>query len=110
MRSLDFAAHTAYLDEATGSGLLVRPLPCEDVADPLEVGTLHAADWTAAVRHLLAMGWEPSEDECGDLVCEGFTSDGREVLGLCGFLAVAREDIPEQARAFQQLRVWVGLA
>jgi hypothetical protein len=110
VRSIDFACHTAHLDDANGCGLLVRPLPPHDVPDPLRVGSLHEADWTAAMRFLHSIGWEPSEGDDGGLVHEGYTVDGREVVGLFGWDPVTSlPTIPQQASSFEELRSVAGL-
>ena len=77
MFTIEFAAHVAYLDPRTGSGLLVRPKP----ADDLSVGmvSLHAADWDHVIAELDRLGWEPTEDDDGLPMFDGMTTDGREV-------------------------------
>ena len=81
MFTIEFAAHVAYLDPRTGSGLLVRPKP----ADDLSVGmvSLHAADWDHVIAELDRLGWEPTEDDDGLPMFDGMTTGGRFV-GLCG--------------------------
>lgn len=83
MQTIKFAAHVAYLDPMTGTGLLVRPKPADDLS--LDgVVSLHAADSDAAIAHLRALGWEPTEGEDGLPLFDGITTDGREVCGLYG--------------------------
>ncbi len=77
--------------------------PREDVADPLGGQSLHHADWDAVVRHLDGLGWEPSEDEHGDLCHAGYTSDGREVIGLYGREPIIVPTLDEEARAIAAL-------
>jgi hypothetical protein len=103
VRTFTYASHAAYLDPLHGTGLLVRPLPREDVADPLGGQSLHHADWDAVVRHLDGLGWEPSEDEHGDLCHAGYTSDGREVIGLYGREPIIVPTLDEEARAIAAL-------
>lgn len=91
MHVLHFASHTAHVDDLAGCGLLRLPAPGEDLRGPLLGESLHGADWADVVRFLAASGWEPSEDEHGDLVHEGYTTDGREVVALC-----RSEGIPAQ--------------
>lgn len=99
---VDFAAHVAYLDPATGTGYLVVPRPELDIAaldDTLleaarsdghaDVGrsvrlSLHAADRESALRHLAEDGWAPLLDEHGRIESAGRTAAGLEVLCLHG--------------------------
>src|SRR5665647_3827987 len=85
MQTLTFAAHTAYLDLMTGTGLLVRPDPADDQWLDGMV-SLHAADWDAAIAHLRGLGWEPleSEEEDGTPMFAGVTADGRDAIALYG--------------------------
>jgi hypothetical protein len=82
MRTLTFAAHTAYIDPMTGEGLLVRPRPELDLG--FGFPSLHAADWGAAIAHLSWLGWEPMEDDDGSPMLAGITADGRDIIGLYG--------------------------
>ncbi|GIG92370.1 hypothetical protein [Plantactinospora endophytica] len=84
IETVAYASHTAHIDPMTGEGLLVLPRVADDI-DPLGgVVTLHAADWDHAIGDLGQRGWQPSEDDGGDLVHVGTTVDGRPVIGLYG--------------------------
>ena len=108
VRTLAFASHVAHLDPLTGEGLLVLPLPTDDLRDPLGGRPLHEVEWAAVLRHLDALGWEPTEDEDGGLCHVGYTPEGREVVGLYGRVPVlSLPSIPEQAAALHDL---AGLA
>ena len=106
---VETACHAAYLDLLTGSGLLVLPKSRDD----LFLGsphTLHAADWHAMIEHLDDMGWEPSQDEFGDMTEDGTTLDGREVVGLYGLdRIIAQPSLGEYVEAFDRLRRAVGM-
>ena len=110
MLTVTYAGHVAHLDPLTGEGLLVRPLPADDMPDPLAGPSLHEVEWGAVMRHLDGLGWEPSEDEGGDLCHLGYTQDGREVVGLYGREPVtSMPSIPEQAAALDSLLERVGV-
>lgn len=89
----------------TGEGLLVRPLPSDDLAPFDGSGrSLHDAEWCAVVRHLDGIGWEPSEDEHGDLAHAGWTLDGCPVVGLYGREPITSEPtVAAMAEAFADL-------
>lgn len=53
------------IDEATGVGGLLLPDPTEDVADPLDGGTLHQVTVDAAIRHVHAQGLVLDTDDDG---------------------------------------------
>ena len=78
MMTIETACHRADLDPLTGCGYLTRPLPEDDLMG------LHGADWNAMIRLLAGHGWEPTEDEHGDVCPVGYSEDGREVIGLYG--------------------------
>ena len=84
MFTIQFAVHVAYIDPMTGTGLLVRPHP----ADDLTVGmpSLHAADWDHAIAELDRLGWTPleSEEADGTPMFAGVTADGRDAIALYG--------------------------
>jgi hypothetical protein len=83
VQTLAFASYLAHLDPLSGQGLLVRPLPGDDVPGPLGGPSLHEVEWSEVVRHLAALGWEPTEGDEPDGTCRaGFTRDGRKVCGL----------------------------
>ena len=99
---VEFAAHTAYLDPATGIGYLVLPRADSDVdalSDPLveaawserlsDFGdtprlSLHTADRRRALDHLGAAGWSLLRDEAGDVEVAGRTSDDRQAVCIYG--------------------------
>jgi hypothetical protein len=110
MQTIAYAAHVAHLDPVTGEGLLVRPPAADDLVDRLGHGSLHEADWNAAVRHLDDLGWEPSEDEVGGLCHVGHTRDGRAVVGLYGRAPViTAPSLAQAADAYVDLRRLAGL-
>ncbi|GAB3986126.1 hypothetical protein V1634_29155 [Plantactinospora veratri] len=95
--TITYADHVAHLDPVTGEGLLILPRVADDI-DPLAgPTTLHAAGWDHAMRDLDRRGWEPSEDDSGDLVHVGTTADGRPVIGLYGREPVTSTPSVEQA-------------
>ncbi|MFI2647590.1 hypothetical protein [Micromonospora fulviviridis] len=104
MEKIDFGCHTAYLDPMTGEGLLVLPRFADDL-DPLAgMVSLHAADWDHAIGDLGRRGWEPSEDDGGDLVHVGTTNDGRPVIGLYGREPmISTPSIKQAAEALREL-------
>lgn len=100
---IDFdGLYVAYLDQLTGQGQLVCPDPAGDLAmdeAPLQAVTpsdgsvgyvppcsLHEACEQRALSELDALGWEPSEGEDGwpSFCVDGYTADGRQVVGLYG--------------------------
>ncbi len=112
MRSVVFASHVAYLDDITGCGVLVRPMPHDDVVAPIAGQSLHEADWNALVRLLDDEGWEPIEDEDNrGLPCvEGYTRDGKQIIVLSGRDPLTTGlDLDEVARSFAELHELAGL-
>ncbi|MCY1144040.1 hypothetical protein OWR29_39105 [Actinoplanes sp. Pm04-4] len=116
METISYACHTAYLDPMTGSGLLVRPNPDDDVATPTEPGkiyatlSIHEADWDAVMRDLGHRGGEPSRDDKDDLILNGHTSDGDEVIALYGEDSIIDEPTIEQTReSFVELHRLAGV-
>lgn len=111
MFTVTFAAHVAYLDPTTGTGLLVRP----DAANDLSLGgmvSLHAADWDAAVAHLRRLGWEPleSEEADGTSMFAGVTADGRDTIALYGCEPItSMPSITELAEADAELAGMAGV-
>jgi hypothetical protein len=105
---LDLNTHTAYLDPMSGEGFLVLPLPGEDLE--LDGVSLHGAAELHALHELEAHGYELSEDEDGNpWLPVGFTSDGRQVVGLYGVDPVV--DLPsweQQAEAHAAFVALVG--
>jgi hypothetical protein len=96
----------------TGCGVLVRPRPSEDVLSPLPGPTLHEADRKAILWFLDQQGWEPI-DEAGNgepLTIEGYTSDGRQVVGLYGRHPIRNTvDVDELAESFAELHRKAGV-
>lgn len=83
LHTITTAAHEAYIDPMTGTGLLVLPRPSEDVYLGSPTG-LHGADWDHMLTRLDEVGFEPSEDLDGGAVVEQPLGDGRSVIGLYG--------------------------
>ncbi|MGW6131340.1 hypothetical protein ACWFNE_15060 [Cellulomonas sp. NPDC055163] len=110
-QSVTFASHVAHLDPMTGYGVLVRPDPSRDLADPMRPGlSLHSADWDAALLRLDALGWEPLGDEWDVPTWEGSTADGREVVALYGRTPVIGRPTPaELSEARAALCVLAGV-
>lgn len=114
--------HVLYLDWASGCGALVLPRASDDVE--LEEGSLtaHEAALADLLGTLTSMGWELTDGdygqmcltdgELGGMCLEGFTDDGRPVVGLYGLnpsnpeLAQSVEAI---GKAFAALHRVVGL-
>lgn len=67
VRMIETASHTAHIHMVEGTGFLVRPNPADDVVAG-EGWSLQASDWDSMMDHLSAIGWEPAEDEEGELV------------------------------------------
>lgn len=123
MLRIDYACHVAVLDPMTGSGLLVLPRPGDDVALPTTEAPartsgayapvsewLHDADFAAVLADLDRRGWEPLEDDGGGMLHEGWTEDGREVVGLYGSDPIqSHVFIEEVAQAHVELHAAVGL-
>lgn len=85
MRSVASACHISFLDDSTGCGVLVRPLPGDDVPSPDMGGcTLHEADRRALLWFLDQQGWELIDDDDELAGVEGYTADGRMVVGMYG--------------------------
>lgn len=79
--TLTLGAHTAYVEAMYGTGLLV----CPKVSDDLRVNgpvSLHAASWTHMIRELYRLGFTPLEDEEGEPMLHGRTSEGCSVIAL----------------------------
>jgi hypothetical protein len=104
IETVAYASHTAHIDPMTGEGLLILPRVADDI-DPLAGPvTLHAADWDHAIGDLDRRGWQPSEDDGGDLVHVGTTVNGRPVIGLYGREPIASTPSVEQtAEAWREL-------
>lgn len=115
VEKIAYACHVAYLDPMTGSGLLVRPNPEDDIATPVKPGeipqcfSMHEADWNSTIRDLYARGWEPSDDGEDGLALDSMMPDGREVIGLYGRDSVIEKPtIEEIAASFAELRKLAG--
>ncbi|MEU4295122.1 hypothetical protein AB0E63_43470 [Kribbella sp. NPDC026596] len=96
---VEFAAHVAYLDTVTGTGLFVAPPPDTDLVAPddwfVEAAwpdrrdgygrtaglSLQTADRVHALEELERHGWRPLDDENGVIQPGGRTRDGR--LAVC---------------------------
>jgi len=110
MQTLTFAAHTAYLDLMTGTGLLVRPDPADDQWLDGMV-SLHAADWDSAMDRLRGLGWEPLESEEDDgTMFAGVTQDGRDTIALYGHEPItSMPSIMEIGEATEELARVAGI-
>lgn len=109
MNTITFASHVAYLDPMTGEGLLVRPIPSDDLS--LSMVSLHAADWDAAIAHLRELGYEPTADDDGGPMLAGVTADGRDVIGLYGREPISTmPTLSEAAEATEELARLAGMA
>jgi hypothetical protein len=73
------AAHTAHLCLSTEDGLLVMPLPEEDVH--LGTESLHTADREAMLTYLAGQGYAPLEEDGFPAIVD-FLPDGRIVAQL----------------------------
>jgi hypothetical protein len=114
--------HVVYLDWASGCGALVLPLESADVRFDESHPTAHEAALADLMGTLATMGWELTDGDYGPpclkdaqqggLRLEGFTVDGRAVVGLYGLhpsnpgLAGSIEKIGESFAALHRL---VGL-
>ena len=119
MKTITFASHVAYLDPMTGEGLLVLPRPEDDIRDDIDgtaalpsVLSMQEADWGSVIASLDAMGWEPTANEDdGGVWHNGFTADGREVIGLyCREPIITMAGFDERADAYEALAALAGLA
>ncbi|MGD8148428.1 hypothetical protein [Ornithinimicrobium sp. Y1694] len=81
MMKLTLGAHEAILDLVAGTGVLLDPLPEDDVFLDSPTG-LHGASWESAMRQLHGMGWELVTEDDGYPVSVGRHADGRDALGL----------------------------
>jgi hypothetical protein len=110
IQTVRYACHTAYLEPFTGEGLLVLPLPADDmrVTGP---PSLHASDWEAVIDDLTANGWQPSENEWGGWIFDGVTADeGRDVIGLFGLDPIISDpSLEEMGRASAELLALAGV-
>jgi hypothetical protein len=105
-----FAAHRAVLAPTTGTGLLVRPHPDDDVPALDGMVSLHHADWNAAMTTVSAMGWEPVAAADGGLSVVGYTDDGRDVVSLSGTQPVAYSPTAtEAAETYRAMCAAVGV-
>ena len=103
-----YACHTAYLEPFTGEGLLVLPLPAEDMH--MTGPSLHASDWEAVIDNLTANGWQPSESETGEWVFDDVTVDGRDIISLYGLDPIISDpSLEERCRALAELMVLAGV-
>jgi len=104
-----YACHTAYLEPFTGEGLLVLPLPTDDMQAFFP--SLHESDWGAVIEDLTANGWQPSESsETGEWVFDGDTAEGRDAIGLYGLdPIIGNPSLDERIRALTELMVLAGV-
>jgi hypothetical protein len=83
---VEFAAHVAYLEPMTGTGVLVAPRPGTDVVAPDDWFTgglsLQTADRAHALQELERSGWRLLGNEQGMIEKAGRTTDGRLVVCL----------------------------
>jgi hypothetical protein len=96
----------------TGCGVLVRPRASEDVASPTPYGSsLHEADRRAMLSFLDDQGWEPIDEAPDEPLCvEGYTADGRQVIGLYGRNPIrGTVDVDELAESFAELHRRAGV-
>ena len=94
--------HALYLDWASGCGALVLPHESEDVEFEEGRLTAHEAALADLLDTLAIMGWELadgdygqiclSDGELGGMSLDGYTAEGRAVVGLYG-------QTPERSRA-----------
>lgn len=103
----EFAAHTAYLEPGTGTGLFVAPRPDTDVVAPGDWGpdvgrpgtadalSLHAADRAYALQRLARDGWRLLDDERGLIEPAGWTPDARPAVCLSAVRSSARHVLLE---------------
>ena len=110
METVTYACHTAYLDPMTGSGLMTRPNPEDDLRTGGLSESLREADWNNAMRDLNARGWEPSMDEEGDrILVDSHLPDGSEVIALYGRNPIIGDpSFEEMGEAFEELRRMAG--
>lgn len=94
------SCHVAHLDPISGTGLLIMPLERDDLTLPAPANTahldldgetivatipalsLHKASLSLMFRSLAEIGYEPLEDEWGDLLIHGTTGQGNTVIAL----------------------------
>lgn len=108
IETVTYASHTAHLDPMTGEGLLVLPRVADDIEPVAGMVSLHAADWDHVIGDLSRRGWQPSEDDGGDLVHVGTTVEGRPVIGLYGEHPVI--SLPSIEQAAEALRDLLAVA
>ncbi|MBF4162598.1 hypothetical protein [Nocardioides acrostichi] len=110
-------SHFAVLDPLTGDGALVLPHPDRDLALVDGEPTLNHADLVAALDRLDALGWELSRGEdyvpgswVSDACLEGWTLDGRPLVGLYGREPVHADlTLSERVEAFEEVRRLAGV-
>lgn len=77
------AAHSAFLEDSTGQGVLVCPLDRDDVVGFGDgVHTLHQADWDVMMGRLHRAGFTVAPDEQGEPLHVATLRDGRQVVAL----------------------------
>jgi hypothetical protein len=92
---VEFAAHVAYLEPVTGTGLFVEPLSGTDVLPWGSGLSLQTADRVDALRQLELRGWRPLDNDFGLIEPAGWTTDGRRVVCLNAYVdhLVVLEDL-----------------
>lgn len=78
----------------------------EDDIEPIATGSAVGRDH--AIRDLYQRGWQPSEDDEGDLCHIGTTVDGRPVIGLHGEHPVI--SLPSVEQAAEAMRDLLAVA
>jgi hypothetical protein len=95
---------TAYVHDMTGRAWLTRARPEDDVILDPAAASLHFA---AEVAFLRGLGCEPPHEYDDDEWGDGWTLDGREVIGLHGFEPITSdptiEELAEALAAFRAL-------
>lgn len=124
---VEFAAHTAYLDPAVGTGFLVTPRPETDVEAPedalVEAAwslllsdprpqaglSLQLADKLHALSELEREGWKVLHDEHGNVENAGVTIDGCVVVCLYDSRSLAEPTLDELHRSLTALSIAADL-
>lgn len=101
--------HVVYLDWAAGCGALVLPHQSEDVRLDRDGLSTHEAALVDLLGTLATMGWEPTDGDYGPerlrhsehagMCLDGYTADGRAVVGLYGL----NPSDPELARSIDRI-------
>lgn len=113
VQTITYNSHTAHLEPMAGNGCLVMPHHDHNVW--LRGSSLHEAEWNHVIRDLDSRGWEPSEGDDGDMCVDGFTDDGRMIVGLyCRDPFIGNPTLPEMVASSEAIlfavRVGTGAA